>query len=298
MAPHQEEYWDENDIGIVGPAEISIVSTTKNDSSTTHTMDDSCNLPMSILRKPKLALSNFNVGITNSISSWSSSNRVVRFSSPLITSIHKRTRTHILDVPKLYYSPSDIKQFKREYRQLVRAQELTRERMLENSRRTVVEEKNNGDSEGRRMSSKDDSYIGISPACDEKNKGSRSNDDISFQKKSKQSSSCGEDDGWDPLNDGSSSVTSSSQDAPFSSNPSPPPTTTTGGIFSSVYDVASSLFNVGTPSSYYSSSPSYESTYTTESSSTYSEQCSSQRRRPRRRLSNTSMHLVDTLYLF
>ena len=239
-----------------------------------------------------------NVGITNTISSWSSSSSsrtTVRFSSPLITSIHKRTRTHILDVPKLYYSPSDIKQFKREYRQLVRAQELTRERMLENSLRTVEETKNGED---ERMS-KDDSCLDSSctsqPVRDEKNK--RCNDDISFQKMSKQTSSC-EDGAWDPLNDGSSSVvtTSSSQDTPFSSNPSPPPATT-GGIFSSVYDVASSLFN-GTPSLYYSSSPSYESSSTTESSSTYSEQCSSQRRRPRRRLSNTSMHLVDTLYLF
>ena len=277
MAPHQEECWDENDIGIVGPAEISVVSS-KNDLSTTHTMDDdSCNnLPMSILHEPRLALSTSNVGITNTISSWSSSSSrtTVRFSSPLITSIHKRTRTHILDVPKLYYSPSDIKQFKREYRQLVRAQDLTRERMLENSRRTVEETKNGKEAE--RMS-KDDSCLDSScsqPAVrDEKNK--RSNDDTS----------------------GSSSVTtSSSQDTPFSSNPSPPPT---GVIFSSVYDVASSLFNGGTPSLYYSSSPSCESSSTTESSSsTYSEQCSSQRRRPRRRLSNTSMHLVDTLYLF
>ena len=169
--------------------------------------------------------------------------------------------------------------------------------MLENSRRTVEETKNG--EEARAISSKDDSCLDSScsqPVRDEKNK--RSNDDISFQKMSKQTSSC-EDGAWDPLNDGSSSVTtSSSQDTPFSSNPSPPPTTT-GGIFSSVYDVASSLFNGGTPSLYYSSSPSYESSSTTESSSsTYSEQCSSQRRRPRRRLSNTSMHLVDTLYLF
>ena len=168
--------------------------------------------------------------------------------------------------------------------------------MLENSLRTVEETKNGED---ERMS-KDDSCLDSSctsqPVRDEKNK--RCNDDISFQKMSKQTSSC-EDGAWDPLNDGSSSVvtTSSSQDTPFSSNPSPPPATT-GGIFSSVYDVASSLFN-GTPSLYYSSSPSYESSSTTESSSsTYSEQCSSQRRRPRRRLSNTSMHLVDTLYLF
>eukprot|EP00984_Skeletonema_dohrnii_P012164 scaffold4908_cov103-Skeletonema_dohrnii-CCMP3373.AAC.4 len=51
-------------------------------------------------------------------------------SSPpsVITAIYYRPRTPIADVSSLYYSALDVKNFKREFRALLRSQELTRQR--------------------------------------------------------------------------------------------------------------------------------------------------------------------------
>ena len=228
--------------------------------------------PASILRPPKLALSENNVDADEASSImpyfWSSSSNssVVHFSANVVTSIEFRPITNILDVPNLYYSYQDVKRFKREYKQLLRTQNLTRERMLANSRRAVVVEEQND-----------------SPVVDDENDGapsrntSRHTGGINFHAKNsddyirdQHEQSCDEPADLHSDNNGDELA---------------------GGIFSSVYDVAASFWN-GTPSSYYSFTPSSPTSSASPCSSG-----SSPSRRPRR-LSQTSTHLVDTLYLF
>ena len=61
-------------------------------------------------------------------------------SSPpsVVTAIYFRERTPLSDVSSLYYSALDIKNFKREFRALLRAQKLTRERMGQNSEERIT----------------------------------------------------------------------------------------------------------------------------------------------------------------
>lgn len=60
-------------------------------------------------------------------------------SSPpsVVTAIYFRERTPLSDISTLYYSALDIKNFKREFRALLRAQRLTRERMGQNSEERI-----------------------------------------------------------------------------------------------------------------------------------------------------------------
>lgn len=229
--------------------------------------------PASILRQPKLALSENNVDDDADASSimpyfWSSSSNssVVHFSANVVTLIEFRPITNILDVPNLYYSYHDVKRFKREYKQLLRTQNLTRERMLANSRRAVVVEEQND-----------------SPVVDDENDGAPSRNTsshtggINFHAKNSD----------DYIRDQHEQSCDEPADLHSDNNGDE----LSGGIFSSVYDVAASLWN-GTPSSYYSFTPSSPSSSASPCSSG-----SSPSRRPRR-LSQTSTHLVDTLYLF
>ena len=61
-------------------------------------------------------------------------------SSPpsVVTAIYFRERTPLSDISLLYYSTLDIKNFKREFRALLRAQRLTRERMGQNSEERIT----------------------------------------------------------------------------------------------------------------------------------------------------------------
>eukprot|EP00986_Skeletonema_menzelii_P008304 scaffold3452_cov130-Skeletonema_menzelii.AAC.3 len=56
-------------------------------------------------------------------------------SSPpsVITAIYYRPRTPVADVPSLYYSALDVKNFKREFRALLKSQKLARQRLQQNS---------------------------------------------------------------------------------------------------------------------------------------------------------------------
>ena len=258
MAPYQSEEYDTTD-DIITPIVQSFddalmvsspdkeessslpivdINDENNDCSTTFspTTIASSPTPKSILRESKLSSTTTSASSTISSILWSSG-PTVSFSRKLVTSRHTRPKTHVLDIPRLYYSSQDIKQFKREYRQLVRVQSLTRERMLENSQKTAEEQQQQ------------------------------------------------QSDGDDNMNFRSNSSTTAQHQTHVTSP------ATTGGIFSSVYDVASqavSLLNGSTPSSYYSGSSSDSSSPRRDSSAA---------ERPRR-LSVTSTHFVDTLYLF
>lgn len=60
--------------------------------------------------------------------------RAISSSPPsVVTAIYYRPRTHITDIPSLYYSAIDIKRFKREFRSLLRSQKLARQRLQQNS---------------------------------------------------------------------------------------------------------------------------------------------------------------------
>lgn len=56
-------------------------------------------------------------------------------SSPpsVVTAIYYRPRTPVADVPSLYYSALDVKNFKREFRALLKSQKLARQRLQQNS---------------------------------------------------------------------------------------------------------------------------------------------------------------------
>ena len=154
MAPYQSEEYDTTD-DIISPIvqsfddALMVSSPTKEENivdindetenDCTPTTVTSSPTPKSILRESKLSSTTTSASSTISSILWSSG-PTVSFSRKLVTSRHTRPKTHVLDIPRLYYSSQDIKQFKREYRQLVRVQSLTRERMLENSQRTVEEQ--------------------------------------------------------------------------------------------------------------------------------------------------------------
>ena len=240
MAPYQSEEYDTTD-DIISPIVQSLddalmvsspdkeessslpivdINDENNDCSTTFspTTITSSPTPKSILRESKLSSTTTSASSTISSILWSSG-PTVSFSRKLVTSRHTRARTHVLDIPRLYYSSQDIKQFKREYRQLVRVQSLTREHMLENSQKTVEEQQ-------QQQSDGDD------------NMNFRSNSSTTTQHQTQS---------WDPLNGGTVYA-----DTPATS-PAP-----TGGIFSSVYDVVSHL-SYYTGSSSDSSSPRRDS---------------------------------------
>ncbi len=60
--------------------------------------------------------------------------RTISSSPPsVVTAIYYRPRTPIADVSSLYYSALDVKNFKREFRALLRSQKLARQRLQQNS---------------------------------------------------------------------------------------------------------------------------------------------------------------------
>ena len=83
---------------------------------------------------------------SHSTSSSSSSSATVHFSQTLITSIHHRPYTETIDIPNLYYTKRDVKQFKREYRQLIRVHYQLRVERTEKMARERMEELKEGNS--------------------------------------------------------------------------------------------------------------------------------------------------------
>jgi hypothetical protein len=60
--------------------------------------------------------------------------RIMSSSPPsVVTAIYYRPRTPIADVSSLYYSALDVKNFKREFRALLRSQKIARQRLQQNS---------------------------------------------------------------------------------------------------------------------------------------------------------------------
>jgi hypothetical protein len=173
MAPQQpvdfdEEEWDNNEDMIV-PSAAHIFSKENDDKDCElgGIMESTTNMtppskPKSILRRRRLAADNNSTQQqgeqTSSVPShWPTASaatklfrrRRVHFadglqrrlsSSPpsVVTAIYFRERTPLSDISSLYYSALDIKNFKREFRALLRAQKLTRERMGQNSEERIT----------------------------------------------------------------------------------------------------------------------------------------------------------------
>eukprot|EP00584_Thalassiosira_punctigera_P004828 CAMPEP_0172526482 /NCGR_PEP_ID=MMETSP1067-20121228/1404_1 /TAXON_ID=265564 ORGANISM="Thalassiosira punctigera, Strain Tpunct2005C2" /NCGR_SAMPLE_ID=MMETSP1067 /ASSEMBLY_ACC=CAM_ASM_000444 /LENGTH=298 /DNA_ID=CAMNT_0013310013 /DNA_START=49 /DNA_END=945 /DNA_ORIENTATION=+ len=298
MAPHQDEFKDnnghspsvhENEI-IVTKEELAL------DSINFSVCGDSCgqgkgsprrktmrrgvepSMPESILRRSKYTVNNDSDDIAPA--HWPRPRcHSVRFpsSSSVVTAVHTRPRTHILDVPSLYYSPHDTRRFKREYRQLLRSQTVARERMEWNSRQKVDHPQHDNSfwrsKVGRRWSFPS-AAAAAATSC--KNDNSPT---ASVTRRSHETNT------WDPLNDGSvvSSIQPSSHEDDDSDGSedeideiiSPP----SSGMFSSVFDVAREAVSI-------LNGPSSRSYYQSHEPSSVRNPCT------------TSLHLVDTLYLF
>lgn len=212
----------------------------------------------------------------------------VRFANPLLTSTSYRPKTHVIDIPRLYYSVADVKKFKRDYRQLIRAQTLARKQLASGNNDVVVEErplkqlKQHADNSfwrskvGRRWgatSSMSASQQQQQTEQDNNNIDNNSVDGGSY---------------LDPLNDGTSFVevdlgsrnkdNTDEIEAAVSEDPTITPDSDRG-IFSSVYDYVAQ-YNPVVVSGTSSSQPS--------------SMCNNKANQEQ----VTSLHLVDTLYLF
>lgn len=80
--------------------------------------------------------------------------------SSLVTATYHRPRTPIADVPLLYYSTSDVKSFKREFRTMLRSQRLARQRLQQNSEEIMSSFFDNTTSQQEKttMTQKDNSF--------------------------------------------------------------------------------------------------------------------------------------------
>jgi len=326
MAPHQDEcsdnniIWgntnddDDDNIDAASPATVAVRDP---NCSTVKMAVSSSTRPKSILRKsiilskntmpthwPGLALQQ-SLSSSSSSSSYDNNNNhnsnSVTFAPYLITCTNFRPRTHILDIPNLYYSPLDIARFKREYKRLVREQKrknnLVRLQVEEEETTQPPRQQQQHDNTfwrskvGRRWTAAPNNTAavaadGIVPQVTMTSvelSDSQSHDATSIENDN-------EDLFHDPLNDGtfvSSSCTTilsseSEADAPYY-----------GGIFSSVFDVAReavSILNGG--------GPHYSTTTTTALHDSSSNSNGSKKRQQQSLCSSTSLHLVDTLYLF
>ena len=280
MAPHQDDSWDGDDFLFARVPTHRIAGSSAKAASeaascideelqfadlTLAAADEEHSKPKSILRRRSNEADSANntTTPTNMPSHWPftsllSSKKVHFPPNDVVTAIRTRPRTHILDIPTLYYSPQEVKKFKREYRSLSRAQNLARERMEQNSRAKI-----NYMNIAKVATPHDNTYW--------RNKaGGRIGSTQSTQpivRQEQQTPALHEnDDDYDEIY--AESRRSSDVRAPV----------TGGGIFSSVYDVAREAVSIlNGPSRPYGAS---------SSNHTVNRQC------------NTSLHLVDTLYLF
>lgn len=217
----------------------------------------------------------------------------VHFPSSLVTAIHTRPRTHLLDVRSLYYSSQDLRRFKHEYKQLLRAQ--IRERASVNS-------KSDGDISSRQQH--DNSFwrskvgrkwhgsTAVSGTTNRENNKENNGRVIESPEKIVD---------IDPLNDGNtlSSLSSIDDDSINSdsdsdiSETSTVSSTSSPGIFSSVFDSAREAVSILNGRHYHhgdqysSCCDSASKTVNTAAPQHAHRQCRS-----------TSLHVVDTLYLY
>lgn len=72
--------------------------------------------------------------VTTSVHFADGPRRIISSSPPsVVTAIYYRPRTPVADVSSLFYSALDVKNFKREFRALLRSQKLARQRLQQNS---------------------------------------------------------------------------------------------------------------------------------------------------------------------
>lgn len=269
------------------------------------TMGFESSTPESILRRPKYSTADGDADKFTALAHGPRPQTIHRRSvhfppaTSVVTSVRTRPRTHVLDVPSLYYSPEDTRRFKREYRQLLRSQTAARERMEWNSRQKL-----DGSSEdvGKRPQPQHDNSFWRSKVGRRwSSTATASNSD----RKNGHTAAAPEQsdvvDSWnDPLNDGSvlSPTSSSPQDDNFDDGSddeiteSAPSSSLYTGLFSSVFDVAREAVSIlNGPSSRYYYQDRQHSDMAAESDLPTS---APQARKP----CNTALHLVDTLYLF
>lgn len=237
-------------------------------------------------------------------SHWPFASRKVHFprSSSIVTATYTRPRTHVIDVPTLYYSPEDVRRFKRDYRRSLRAQGIARE----------LRSGNNGHQAGEHQKHHDNSFwrskvggrwYGSSP---ESSSGAKH--DVNSAHVERAAEQSGQDENsWDPLNDDSSvsaypysddSSDDSDDDITDSTLPSSTPSKFPASIFSSVFDVAREAVSIlNGPSSQYYCQNDQQSTSVMPSTTSSPCRVGASSNIVKRQC-KTSLHYVDTLYLF
>lgn len=342
---------------ILRPSRYTVANVNDNNGGDSNGDDDGSSMPAHWPSTPRLiedlSATTTGSGVNSLLSSLLGNNNnqqrtaVVQFTSPLVSSTNTRPRTYILDIPNLYYSASDIKHFKREYRQLVHVQNVTRRSMELNSLDTVAAAANNkngsgsgsggirlksgggrlqphdntfwrskvGRRGGRFTSSSSSSTSSSQPPFVSSSVQEAPTVAVDKQQQRQEPAVVDHDDDsfWDPLNDGTTSISSSSssshnnndderrehqhhqdQGTESSSSYSSGGSSSSGGggFFSSVFDVAREAVTILNGPSYSHHSSSYNSSSSNNSPSRTSGSVK------RRQQCNTSLHLVDTLYLF
>eukprot|EP00574_Skeletonema_japonicum_P008301 CAMPEP_0201717880 /NCGR_PEP_ID=MMETSP0593-20130828/3546_1 /ASSEMBLY_ACC=CAM_ASM_000672 /TAXON_ID=267983 /ORGANISM="Skeletonema japonicum, Strain CCMP2506" /LENGTH=289 /DNA_ID=CAMNT_0048208055 /DNA_START=48 /DNA_END=917 /DNA_ORIENTATION=- len=228
-------------------------------------------LPPSILRR-RLSPAQQQASLSSPPSHWPKRQRVdfadgprrtISASPPsVVTAIYYRPRTPVADIPSLYYSALDVKNFKREFRALLRSQKLARQRLQQNSE--------------ERLSSTDN--ISDAAHSQERTTTVQHHDNSFWRSKvsrwsaqTKATSAAVADPSSSCINRASSQINDDCDDDVDS------PSSAQGGIFSSVFDVAREAASLFGTSSSGSSSAYYQKD-----------------RAPQQ----NQIHLIDTLYLF
>lgn len=309
MAPLQDECWDNNVSHSPGPelistnAEVEVASINDNDNYSgcgdsplrTKMMTPAFERkPESILRRAKYTITSDSIArIIPAHWPHHGQRHSVQFpvATSIVTATHTRPRTHILDIPSLYYSPQDTRRFKREYKELLRSQIGARKRMERNSRHKCEISGNNTAIESRssrRQSQHDNSFwrskVGRrwsgSPLASVTPCGSENQHAVILPVQSNKI------DSRDSLYDGSAVLSSSlckdGDSGEIEETNTEAVISSFSGIFSSVFDVAREAVAIlNGPSSRYN--------YQNHQHPTLSEV---------NKPCITSLHLVDTLYLF
>mmetsp|Transcript_38978 Transcript_38978/g.81557 ORF Transcript_38978/g.81557 Transcript_38978/m.81557 type:complete len:322 (+) Transcript_38978:94-1059(+) len=321
MAPHQDEFCDsdvpimpavkiirtKDDRPAAASVSVNVASTSSGNGSASAQEETSSppttTMPESILRRAKYtSIDEDNDNTFDSLShgpqTQTMHRRSVHFptSTSVVTDVRTRPFTHILDVPALFYSPQDTRRFKREYRKLLRSQIVERERMEWNNREKVDNDSDGSTvleaSRSRQQPQQHDNSFWRSKVGRRWSSSPSSAGATSPDRKS---------DVVDPLND-DSLVSSRSYRGDVSHESDDEITESTSsssspGIFSSVFDVAREAVSIlNGPSRHYYSDHQHRTTSAPSRSGESSKVAASpsQVRKP----CYTSLHLVDTLYLF
>jgi hypothetical protein len=158
--------------------------------------------------------------------------RIISSSPPsVVTAIYYRPRTPISDVSSLYYSALDVKNFKREFRALLRSQKLARQRLQHDSDERMSSTDTNRDT--TTVQHRDNSFWRSKVSRWSAQTSATSATVLSVEKDDRESNQ--------DITDSDDIIDSV-----------PPPDHEGGGIFSSVFDVAREAVSLfGTSSSYY-----------------------------------------------